>query len=497
MIYITAALILTLSVLVYAIRTRYKSGLSRIPGPFIASISNLWKISAVYHGEIHTQQVKVHEKYGPVVRIGPNDVSFASASAAKQIYRSRPVFAKASPKCGSDFYKAVSPLHNGKRLFNVFSTQDDAYHAKLKRKIGTLYTKAAALEMEPLLDSTIKVFLDKMHQLTASGPHNVDLSLWLHLYAFDSLGDISSSRRFGFLENGKDVGGMIERVDKIYHMTGLLGQASWLQTIQLHVKDYMSRRNPNPLLSYCTDQVTARLEKPTANLDLLDGTLNILRRNPTELSVDEVVSSMYINLIAGQHVLAITLRALVYYLAKYPSCLQKLRAEFAEVDAKYALPSMIPYAELSKLPYLEATIYESLRVHANTGLMLERVVPAEGATIDGYFVPGGTVVGVNAWVLHRDEEVFGKDVDSFRPERWMEPSQEKVNEMKGTMFSFGDGSRRCIGQNIAMVQMTKLLVEFLRRYDISLKDPTKEWHVHGSWVARQSEMDIVVTGLRP
>ncbi|KAF1956869.1 cytochrome P450 [Byssothecium circinans] len=291
---------------------------------------------------------------------------------------------------------------------------------------------------------------------------HVDLSLWLHLYAFDSLGEISSSRRFGFLDGGKDVGDMIEKVDKIYHMTGL---------------------------------VKARLEKPTTDPDLLNGTLKIREHDPSKLSVDEVVSSMYINLIAGQHVLAITLRALVYYLAKTPSCVEKLREEFAAVDVEYPRPSMIPFSKLSKLPYLEATIYESLRVHTNTGLMLERVIPAEGATIDGYFLPGGTVVGVNAWALHHNNQVFGDHVKSFRPGRWLEASAEEVATMKSTMFSFGDGPRKCIGQHIAVAQLSKLLVEFLREYDVRLKDPLKEWHVHGSWVTRQSDMDMVVSRL--
>ncbi|KAF1950338.1 hypothetical protein CC80DRAFT_359164, partial [Byssothecium circinans] len=75
-----------LFIVVYSIRTRYKSGLSKIPGPFVASISNVWKINAVYQGDIHRRQAQVHEEYGPVVRIGPNDVSFASASAMKHIY---------------------------------------------------------------------------------------------------------------------------------------------------------------------------------------------------------------------------------------------------------------------------------------------------------------------------------------------------------------------------------------------------------------------------
>lgn len=62
-------------------------------------------------------------------------------------------------------------------------------------------------------------------------------------------------------------------------------------------------------------------------------------------------------------------------------------------------------------------------------------MPAEGAEIDGYQIPGGTIVGVNAWVIHRNTDIFGNDVDIFRPERWVEASDEKLSEMKRNMFS--------------------------------------------------------------
>ena len=82
-----------------------------------------------------------------------------------------------------------------------------------------------------------------------------------------------------------------------------------------------------------------------------------------------------------------------------------------------------------------AIIHEALRIHANTGMILERVVPSEGAVIDGYELPGGTLVGVNGWVIHRNTNVYGDDVDAFRPERWMEASDEKLAEMNKYLFS--------------------------------------------------------------
>lgn len=74
--------------------TRYRKQLNSIPGPFVASFSNLWKLAAVYYEDMPGWNMSVHEKYGPVVRIGPNHVSFASPDAFQIIHGSRQAFAK-------------------------------------------------------------------------------------------------------------------------------------------------------------------------------------------------------------------------------------------------------------------------------------------------------------------------------------------------------------------------------------------------------------------
>lgn len=71
------------------------------------------------------------------------------------------------------------------------------------------------------------------------------------------------------------------------------------------------------------------------------------------------------------------------------------------------------------MPYLQAVIYEGLRIHPVVGMTLPRVVPASGADISGHFLPRGTVVESSAWVMHRDESVYREDADQFSPGRWL------------------------------------------------------------------------------
>ncbi len=93
----------------------------------------------------------------------------------------------------------------------------------------------------------------------------------------------------------------------------------------------------------------------------------------------------------------------------------------------------LTWNQSQNLPYLQACLKEAMRVRPAVGLNITRLVPPEGAELDGHFFPGGTSIACNGWVLHRDKEVFGQDADDFRPERWLE-DEEKARKMERYMF---------------------------------------------------------------
>jgi cytochrome P450 len=93
----------------------------------------------------------------------------------------------------------------------------------------------------------------------------------------------------------------------------------------------------------------------------------------------------------------------------------------------------LSWNEAQNLPYFQACLKEAMRVRPAVGLNITRLVPPEGAELDGQFVPGGTSVACNGWVLHRDKDVFGQDADDFRPERWLE-DEERARRMERYMF---------------------------------------------------------------
>lgn len=133
--------------------------------------------------------------------------------------------------------------------------------------------------------------------------------------------------------------------------------------------------------------------------------------------------------------------AITYYLASHPAVQQKLQRE---LDDALGAPdagsedAATSYDAVKHLPYLDAVINESLRLHSTSALGLARVVPA-GAPLaaSGRAWAPGTVLSVPSFSIHRDAEVWGEDADAFRPERWFEEERKEGIQKTFNPFSFG------------------------------------------------------------
>lgn len=206
--------------------------------------------------------------------------------------------------------------------------------------------------------------------------------------------------------------------------------------------------------------------------DFLSRFLEAHEKDPDFISNDRVLALTVANMFAGSDTTAITLRAIFYYLMRNPSDLKRLRDELDEQEELghfTAEGDLVRWNEVRELPFLNAVVKEALRCHPAAGLPLERVVPLEGLVINNYHLPGGTIVGMSAWVVHRSKEIFGEDAAQWRPSRWIEASEENKRLMDNSIFSFGAGARTCIGKNISLLEMYKLVPAVLRRFDVSLE----------------------------
>ena len=178
------------------------------------------------------------------------------------------------------------------------------------------------------------------------------------------------------------------------------------------------------------------------------------------------------NVVAGSDTTATAMCSAIYYVLKNPPVHAKLCEELKAAD----LPLPAKWKALQKLPFFTAVMREAKRIHPGVGMLLERVVPDGGLDLsDGRFVPEGTIVGMNPWVVNRDQETFGPDSDSFIPERWLQGSNEteaqfhaRLARMQRTILTFGAGSRSCIGKSLSEMESDKVVATLFAKYEVCL-----------------------------
>lgn len=179
--------------------------LSRYPGPRLAKVTDLYSTYHAWKGDRHLDFWRCHEKYGPIVRFGPNSLSFNSSSALKDIYGFKANVRKA------DFYLAFPAT---KDSFSTHSAIDKAAHARKRRVLSHAFSDAAVKSYDRHILSHVRQLCsnlgDGAETISAklicsdekpsqwSAPKN--LSLQADYLTFDIMGDLCFGKAFGMLE---------------------------------------------------------------------------------------------------------------------------------------------------------------------------------------------------------------------------------------------------------------------------------------------------------
>ncbi|KAJ5619145.1 hypothetical protein N7510_003129 [Penicillium lagena] len=471
---------------------RYKRGLHDISGPALAKYTRLWKLYNVWKGDHHNTAIDLHRKHGSLVRIGPKHVSVGDPSAIPIIYGLNKGFTKTA------FYPIQCISWNKKPQMNLFSTRDEKFHRDQKRPVANAYSMTSLLDLEPAVDSCTKILISQLGN-SADRKSPVDLGTWLQYYAFDVVGEFTFAKKLGFLEEGRDIDGMMKAIQGMLAYASLCGQVPEMHSLLLGNPLFPifmpSMETWNQVLQFTLKAVNscATLRRDgdldesdkEGGKDMLSRWTEIHRSDPEKLSTRDVIVHLSTNVFAGSDTTAIALRAVLYLLMRHEVAMAKVQAEIDSAAYNKKLSDPLSYREsVTHLPYLGAVLKEAMRLHPSVGLILEREVPKGGVSICGKHIPGGTIVGINAWVLHRNSQIF-PDPDSFIPERWLESPPEKLKEMEQSFFTFGSGSRTCIGKNISLMEMHKIIPQLLREFEIRLHCPEKEWRTLNAWFVQQ------------
>ena len=445
--------------------------LRNLPGPPLARLSKLWSRIGNFYGRKSHLIHAAHQTYGPVVRIGPNEISFANPQAVREIYTSDHFVKEES------FYRAKKIYHEN----HLMSTQNPEAHRKRRKLLSRGFSQAAMLEFEPDMTTKIQAMFDHWARLTrrptdGAAPASINIYPWAHWVAFDIVYHLMFDEDPGSVRDGHEPALMpyvrAWRPTFIYkelipqleqwgpYVPGPVGGyfrkvRDWKEMAVKIIRDCRARGTTTPLL-----RSVLKGEKD-----------EFLGR---EVSDSELAEECMGGMFGGSGTTANTFVYVLWGVLRD----EKIKARLVE-EVRGSLSQStgeVPlFSDCTGLPYLQAVINETLRLYPTIIATLPRTATVD-TVIAGTPVPAGTIVGTQNLSVHRDASAF-PNPDTFQPERWLDPGRDQARLAAWNPFSVG--SRKCIGINLAQMELSKLVAAFFLRFDASI-DPSM----------READMDL-------
>ncbi|OAG42902.1 hypothetical protein AYO21_02853 [Fonsecaea monophora] len=443
--------------------------LRKFPGPWAAKLTKLEGVYYALPGKFHDHMQEIHDKYGDVVRIGPNELSFRSASAVKHLVG----------KVNKGAYFETSVYTEGEGV-PINALVDFEEHKQRRRLWDSAFNQKSLKSFSPMFNRLLDRLIGELHKFEGQTVNFVD---WCDYYAFDVMGELAFAKDFGLItgEGNRDYSGFIRSGLKIFFVVSNIPWISPLayyfpiseevkqQSIkfrELGSKQYDERRlqgtEPHDIFSHLIDSYTKHAKNAEAHL-----------------RADSPVL-----FIAGSDTTSTTMAFLFYFVLRDRKVYKRLRDEIDQAwDGKSPLEAGM--LGIETCPYLHGAIQEALRLvpPAPNGMQRRLIRDTE---IDGHFIPAGTLVSVNAWAAQRHAKHFTNPLD-FVPERWIDSERDKEwNHVPMAYIPFGIGSYLCIGRALAMQELRLIAVKLMREFDLELApdfDHARFWADIRSWQA--------------
>ncbi|KAL3290694.1 cytochrome P450 [Colletotrichum asianum] len=464
------------AILVYAVflslHRLLASPIAQVPGPKLAAISG-W-IETYYDvfmgGKFIFKLEEWHKQYGPIIRIGPNEVHIADPEYYDELY---------STKSRHDKIQAWKYRFGLPNCVN--DTIPHHVHRRRRMAIGPFFSRQNVLDFSPFIQECVDRLCGRMFEEFASQQKPLCLDS-----AYASLtSEIIMYYSFGIRHNFIDYPDFktpfttaIERLAASLHMSGhfpwtlsLIKSiprpiARWLSP---HMDSVLSfhgeiRKRIECVISEAGQEPT-RSSRKTVFHDLLHSTFLLEEEKTVEILKDEAAGLTGAGIETSKRALAIA----SFFVLENPRVYAKLRRELLD---KIPDPTDIPKLPvLESFPYLSAVINEALRLSPGISQRLSRTNPTESVVYGMHVIPPGTRFAMSNWLQQRDLHIF-PDPDVFRPERWLEENIENGQQkpLSKYSFPFGKGPRMCLGFTLAWAELFIVLTTIFRRVDMSLFD---------------------------
>ncbi|KAL1866737.1 hypothetical protein Daus18300_006681 [Diaporthe australafricana] len=425
-----AVVLLVIGLVTNVIYNAYLHPLRKVPGPFLARITELWRTNKYASGQWHQDILELHRQYGPVVRVSTNEVSFVDQAALEQVYGHSTGTKKTS------WYDTWTAKGQGTGFFSTTNPQE---HAFLRKRVAGAYSKSAIVAQEASVQGVLDHLWSRFHQFAKDG-QDIDIQVWANYLAFDVVSQLGMGGPLGFIAGG-DTMGLMRAVHQIFYIQAAVGyipgKMMCLQwPIVQRIASLLGQADGfRVFFEWSGRQIKSRMAEgphkdPDRPRDLLDHFISMKEpdgRSATAPSVGAEVG----NLIgAGADTAAVGMAVVMAQLVEHPEDQARLRHEVDEAYEKAGLSgqgssAQLSLRELEKLPFLNAYVQEATRLCPSIVWQLPREAPEAGITIAGHYIPPGATLGMSPMAHNRSKEIFGDDADEWRPQRWL-PTGELV-----------------------------------------------------------------------
>jgi hypothetical protein len=457
--------------------------LRRIPGPLSFALTRLRLAYEAWNGHATRTVNTLHHRYGSVVRIGPNQVSFNSLSALRQIYGAGSGFERTS------FYRMFD-VYGRPNLFTFKSGND---HRERKKLMSHMYSNQSVLgrHFSDLVKSKVSGYLQMLEEEpTAAG----EIFSSLHYFSIDAISEFVYGPSYGGTKALRQFSIDRRLLDDIlcntrrrlsWFATHFPAYTKWITTRKGILDRLITRIGllpmPRPfvysgirehaLKAFWSFKTAPRDDQEKQSETTVIGRLVKIQKDQA-LSDMDIASECADHLLAGIDTTADSLLFLFWALSLPQNlhCQERLRDELSRIEVD---DDGIPAPkDLMPLPYLSAVIRETLRLYTPLPAFEPRSSPVD-TVVDGYAIPANTVVGISPYCLHREPGIFPNPLH-FDPERWLTDRGRLIPEADPRnrwFWAFSSGARMCIGMHLAHAEMSTLTAAVVRRYQTTARDP--------------------------
>ncbi|KAF7937086.1 hypothetical protein BELL_0704g00020 [Botrytis elliptica] len=449
-------------VLLYLYRITFHP-LASFPGPKLAAIT-LWYefYYDFFHGGRYIFKIKeMHEKYGPIVRVTPDELHVNDPSFVPELM----------PAGGRRRNKCVRLMQMFGLVKASAATIDHDLHRMRRGAMSKFFSKESIRRIEPMMNLNIEKLLVRLRQFQVTGEPINCLPMF---GAFTN--DLISEYAFGFNPNWLGApnfnAAFYHMMDGFHKFGPLAVQFSWfIPMINAIPKTLRQSMNPggNKFLEFKqellsntdkTNRAKAASHQEGKEVKTLFDEITASKIPEIEKQRSRLLDEARNISIAGTETTSLTLSALTFYLLSNPKLLIKLRAE---LNAALPDPSIEPILkDMEQLPYLSAVIQEGLRIAMGTSNRQTRNAPDQTMKYDDgkkvWLIPPGSNVGMATPLIHLNPKIF-QDPLVFNPDRFIEDPSLRRN-----LMSFSHGSRQCLGMQLAYAELYLMLASLWRKF---------------------------------